>query len=145
MRLLGKSGPIEMVSNMTLYTAAGATIKFPATKMPFIPGRQQGIEALTPIPLIGGHDLQNVAVEGAFSIQHSTNLELNDVSNRKPLLNTPVLRLESSPGAIVRNCRAFPGTDIFLSASRDEAKSFHLVGNVLDNAHQAEQATSAAQ
>jgi polygalacturonase len=58
------SGPIEMVSNLTLYVAAGATIKFPAMKLPFTPGRQQGIETLTPVPLIGGHDLQNVAVEG---------------------------------------------------------------------------------
>lgn len=58
------SGPIEMISNLTLYVAAGATIKFPATKLPLTPGRQQGIETLTPVPLIGGHDLQNVAVEG---------------------------------------------------------------------------------
>jgi polygalacturonase len=58
------SGPIELVSNLTLYVDAGATIKFPAMKLPFTPGRQQGIETLTPVPLIGGHDLQNVTVEG---------------------------------------------------------------------------------
>lgn len=58
------SGPIEMVSNLTLYIGAGATIRFPAMKLPFTPGRQQGIETPTPTPLIGGHNLQNVAVEG---------------------------------------------------------------------------------
>jgi polygalacturonase len=58
------SGPIEMVSNLTLYFDAGAIVTFPAVKLPFTPGRQQGIETLTPVPLIGGHDLENVAVEG---------------------------------------------------------------------------------
>jgi polygalacturonase len=58
------SGPIELVSNLTLYFDAGATVRFPAVTLPFTPGRQQGIETLTPVPLIGGHDLENVTVEG---------------------------------------------------------------------------------
>jgi polygalacturonase len=58
------SGPIELISNMTLYIDSGATIKFPAMALPFTEGRQQGIETLTPVPLIGGHDLVNVTVEG---------------------------------------------------------------------------------
>lgn len=58
------SGPIEMVSNLTLDFDAGAVIEFPAAMLPFTPGRQQGIETLTPVPLIGGHDLENVAVVG---------------------------------------------------------------------------------
>lgn len=58
------SGPIEMVSNLTLDFDAGAIVQFPAARLPFTPGRQQGIETLTPVPLIGGHDLENVAVVG---------------------------------------------------------------------------------
>ncbi len=58
------SGPIEMVSNLTLDFDAGAMVEFPAVMLPFTPGRQQGIETLTPVPLIGGHDLENVAVVG---------------------------------------------------------------------------------
>ena len=58
------SGPIEMVSNLTLYFDAGAFVQFPAVMLPFTPGRQQGIETLTPVPLIGGHDLENVALTG---------------------------------------------------------------------------------
>jgi polygalacturonase len=58
------SGPIELVSNLTLYIDAGAIIDFPATVLPFTPGRQQGVEVPTPLPLIGGHDLENVAVVG---------------------------------------------------------------------------------
>ncbi len=65
------TGPIEMVSNLTLYIDAGATLRFPATALPFTPGRQQGIETLTPAPLIGGHDLQNVAVIGRGTLTSS--------------------------------------------------------------------------
>lgn len=58
------SGPIRMISNLTLYFDAGAVVRFPAVKLPFTWGRQQGVEALTPVPLIGGRNLENVAVEG---------------------------------------------------------------------------------
>ena len=53
-----------MVSNLTLFFDAGAIVRFPATALPLTKGRQQGIETLTPSPLIGGHDLENVAVLG---------------------------------------------------------------------------------
>lgn len=59
-----QSGPIELVSNLVLQFDAGAIVKFPAARLPFTQGRQQGIEALTPVPLIGGRNLQNVAVTG---------------------------------------------------------------------------------
>jgi|GEM_PF-31644 len=58
------TGPIQMVSNLTLFFDAGAIVRFPATVLPLTPGRQQGIETPTPIPLIGGHDLENVTVMG---------------------------------------------------------------------------------
>ena len=58
------TGPIEMVSNLTLFFDAGAIVRFPAVVLPLTKGRQQGIESLTPIPLIGGHDLENVTVMG---------------------------------------------------------------------------------
>src|ERR1035437_2246915 len=58
------TGPIQMVSNLTLFFDAGAIVRFPATVLPLTRGRQQGIETPTPIPLIGGHDLENVTVMG---------------------------------------------------------------------------------
>ena len=58
------SGPIELVSNLTLHVDAGATVRFPAERLPFTPGRQQSVEALTPVPLIGGRHLENVAITG---------------------------------------------------------------------------------
>ena len=58
------SGPIELVSNLILHIEAGATVRFPAMKLPFTRGRWQGIEAITPVPLIGGRDLENVTITG---------------------------------------------------------------------------------
>ncbi len=58
------TGPIELVNNLVLNLDAGATLRFPATRLPFTKGREQGIECLTPVPLIGGHDLHNVTITG---------------------------------------------------------------------------------
>jgi hypothetical protein len=52
------------VSDLVLQIDAGATLRFPAAKLPFTKGRQQGIECLTPVPLVGGHDLHNVTIAG---------------------------------------------------------------------------------
>jgi polygalacturonase len=58
------TGPIELVSDLTLDIDSGATLRFPATRLPFTKGREQGIECLTPVPLIGGHNLHNVTITG---------------------------------------------------------------------------------
>jgi polygalacturonase len=58
------TGPIELVSNLTLYFDSGAVVEFPAHRLPFTEGREQGIECLTPVPLIGGRHLENVTVGG---------------------------------------------------------------------------------
>jgi hypothetical protein len=63
-----------MVSNMTLYFDAGAIVQFPAVMLPFTKGRQQGVETLTPVPLIGGHDLENVTVEGRGVLMSNTGM-----------------------------------------------------------------------
>lgn len=64
-------GPIELVSNLELYIEAGATLHFPAQNLPFTKGRNQSIECLTAVPLIGGHDLQNVTIKGGGTITTS--------------------------------------------------------------------------
>ena len=62
------TGPIELVSNLVLHIDAGATLSFPAAKLPFTKGRAQGIECLTPVPLIGGTNVENVTITGRGAI-----------------------------------------------------------------------------
>jgi polygalacturonase len=81
------------------------------------------------------HHVQVNADRGpVFAIETASNLELDGVTTRKPTAVSPVLRLTQTPGAVLRNSRAFPGTETFLSAGPGELKSLHLEGNVLDNA-----------
>ena len=65
------SGPIELVSHLRLEFGAGAVVAFPAQVLPLTKGRQQGVETLTPVPLIGGHDLVDVQVVGAGTLVSS--------------------------------------------------------------------------
>ena len=65
------SGPIELVSHLRLEFGPGSVVEFPAQKLPFTPGRQQGIETLTPVPLIGGHDLEDVTITGSGTLTSS--------------------------------------------------------------------------
>jgi len=81
------------------------------------------------------HNVRINAEKGpAFSVQNSKELELDNVSTPKPLANTPVIRIESCPGAIIRNSKAYPGTDIFLSTEPNQLKDIIMVGNVTSNA-----------
>lgn len=66
------SGPIELISHLHLDFDAGAIVNFPAHLLPFTPGRQQGIETLTPVPLIGGHDLEDVIITGGTLTSNNT-------------------------------------------------------------------------
>jgi polygalacturonase len=60
------TGPIELVSNLVLDIDAGAVLAFPATRegLPYTKGRLEGTDCVTPVPLIGGHDLDNVTIRG---------------------------------------------------------------------------------
>ncbi|SPE42750.1 Glycoside hydrolase, family 28 [Candidatus Sulfopaludibacter sp. SbA3] len=81
------------------------------------------------------HHVQLNADRGpVFAIESAANLELDGLSARKPIAGSPVLRLSRTPGAVLRNSRAFPGTGTFLSVAPGELKTLHLEGNVLGNA-----------
>ncbi len=87
------TGPIEMVSNMVLHLDAGATVRFPAAHLPFTEGREQGIECLTPVPLIGGRNLHDVAVIGQGILTTSNEDWLN-------LLGRPEKNTAAGPGSV---------------------------------------------
>jgi len=57
-------GPIELTSNLVVDIEAGAVLEFPAARLPYSKGRVQGIECLSPVPLIGGTGLENVTITG---------------------------------------------------------------------------------
>jgi polygalacturonase len=77
-----QSGPIELVSHLRLEFGAGAIVAFPAQMLPLTKGRQQGVETLTPVPLIGGHDLEDVQVIGAGTLV-SNNADWMKLHQRK--------------------------------------------------------------
>jgi polygalacturonase len=64
------TGPIELVSNLVLEIDAGAVLRFEASRegLTYTKGRLEGTECLTPVPLIGGHDLENVTIRGRGTI-----------------------------------------------------------------------------
>ncbi|MGA2267397.1 MAG: glycoside hydrolase family 28 protein [Bryobacteraceae bacterium] len=64
------TGPIELVSNLVLEIDAGAVLRFEASRadLTYTKGRLEGTECITPVPLIGGHDLENVTIRGRGTI-----------------------------------------------------------------------------
>lgn len=83
------SGPIELISNLVLDLDAGAIVRFPAQRLPFTPGREQGIECLTPVPLIGGHDLHNVTITGRGELTSNNADWLKIMSRSRPSGSSP--------------------------------------------------------
>lgn len=95
------SGPIELFSNMTLEIDVGAVVDFPAIPLPFTKGRQQGIEALTPVPLIGGHDIENITVTGR-GILTSNNADWMELHGRMVPAHTKQEELSSNYADVVK-------------------------------------------
>jgi polygalacturonase len=91
-------------------------------------------------------ELHNVQVNSesgpAFLIRDSRELELDGVTTRHALPGTPVIRLDQTPGAILRGSRAFPDTGVFLSTAPGELKSLALTGNTLTAARKASEETA---
>jgi hypothetical protein len=85
-----------------------------------------------------GLELHNVRINAesgpAFLVRDSKELELDDVTSNNPLPDIPVIRLDRCPGAIIRDSRAFPGTDTFLSVLPGELQKLILESNALKNA-----------
>jgi polygalacturonase len=89
-----------------------------------------------------GLELHNVQINAesgpSFLVRDSRDLELDHVTSRAPLADSPVVRIDRSPGAIVRASRAFPGTKTFLSTGVGELTGLFFEGNVLGSARTVE-------
>ena len=86
------TGPVELVSNLVFDVEPGATLRFPAARLPLTQGRVQGIECLTPVPLIGGQNLENVTITGR-------GLLTTDNSAWLDLMGRPQPRSAAGPGS----------------------------------------------
>jgi polygalacturonase len=131
-----------VISDVTINHARVAVNIDGLPEMPIEGLRLNDVIASATIGLKASHtlalELHNVQVNAdagpAFLIRNSEELDLNDVSTRKPSTASPVIRLDECPGAIVRNCRAFEGTGTFLSAAPGSSKNILLLGNILGQA-----------
>lgn len=83
------TGPIELVSNLVFYVDAGATLRFPAMRLPFTQGREQGVECMAPVPLIGGSHLENVTIRGRGTLTTDNAEWLKLMPRRKASANDP--------------------------------------------------------
>jgi len=92
------SGHIELVSNLVFHLDAGATIRFltDLKEYPLIKGRYEGTETMVPSPLIGGRNLENVAVtgRGILSAENAAWRKLTNKPEARALLNSIIERLD---------------------------------------------------
>jgi polygalacturonase len=83
-------------------------------------------------------ELRHVQVDSergpAFTIANAANLLLDDVTSRKPVAGSPLIRMTNSQGAILEQSRAFPGTGTFLSTGKGELSTVRMLGNLLEDA-----------
>jgi hypothetical protein len=65
------SGAIELVSNLTFYLDSGAVIRFAANReeYPLVQSRFEGTEMRAPAAMLGGRNLENVAISGHGTLQ----------------------------------------------------------------------------
>jgi hypothetical protein len=139
------------LSHMTIEGARVAVNIEGLPEMPIAGLRLSDVVATGKVGLKAFHtaalELHHVQIDAeggpAFLVTDASELELDGVTTRKPLAGTPVVRLERCARAIVRNSRAFAGTDKFLSVGAGELKGLVLENNSLGSARQAtEEATA---
>jgi hypothetical protein len=130
------------ISNMTINRARRAINIEGIPEMPIsglrinnvVASGKTGMKAFNTVAL----ELHNVQVNAdsgpAFLVKDSKEMELDNVSTRKTSPQSPVIRLDHCPGAIVRASRAFQGTATFLSTAPGELKNIVLEGNTLGGA-----------
>ncbi len=80
------------------------------------------------------HDVEiNVQKGPALSISTSTGVELDNVTTKKPIKDTPVIMVENVKDGVLRDSKAVDGTDIFLEKKGKE-NDVEMVNNRLSKA-----------
>jgi len=84
------------------------------------------------------HDVEiNVQNGPALQMSSSEDVELDNVTTKTSLQNTPVIVFQKIRDAIVRNCRASSGTAIFLQLEGTGNSSIRMFDNLLQEAQKA--------
>ena len=80
------------------------------------------------------HDVEINAQKGpAVSISTSSGVELDNVTTKQPLKDTPVIIVENVKDVVLRDCKAVENTDIFLE-KRGDGNEVELINNRLSKA-----------
>jgi hypothetical protein len=86
-------------------------------------------------------ELHNVIVnvqKGSAVITNNVNqIELDAVKTNKPLAGIPVIMMENTESAFIRNCRPVAGTELFLQLKGKQTDHILLQGNSFDLAKKA--------
>jgi len=81
-------------------------------------------------------ELHNVTVNvqkgSAVSSSYVKEIELDAVKTTKPLPGIPVIMMDNTEAAYIRNCRPVAGTDLFLQLKGKQTNHILLQGNSFD-------------
>lgn len=94
-----ETGAIELASNIVLNIGAGATLRFHTdlSEYPIVRGRLEGTEGFTLAPLIGGRNLENVAItgRGTLTTDNAEWLRVTNIPEARAMWTSIQNRLEN--------------------------------------------------
>jgi polygalacturonase len=139
-----RTGAIQMVSNLVLNIDAGATLQFEANpaEYPLVKGRYEGTEAITPSPLIGGENLENITItgRGTLTTDNAAWVKATDQPEAKAVWEDIQKRLEKGetvPEADYRKAAPFlrPSFIRPMNSKNVLIEGIHIVGSSMWTLH----------
>jgi hypothetical protein len=138
------TGAIRMVSNLVLNIDAGATLKFHTdlSEYPLVKGRYEGTEAITPSPLIGGENLENITItgRGTLTTDNAEWIKRTDVPEARAVwesINERLEKHESVPESDYRKAAPFlrPSFIRPMNSKNVLIEGVHIVGSSMWTLH----------
>jgi polygalacturonase len=139
-----RTGAIPMVSNLTIDIGAGATVQFEANpaEYPLVKGRYEGTEAITPSPLIGGENLENLTItgRGTLTTDNAAWIKATDKPEARAVWEDILKRLEKGetvPEADYRKAAPFlrPSFIRPMNSKNVLIEGVHIVGSSMWTLH----------